>query len=87
MNVDGPAASRRVVFAVGDRVDEAAAAWRWATSNFLEPKRDQLTLLHIHTGGVAALVRLARARARAARAPLRAQQENARVSEAHRDTC
>jgi hypothetical protein len=66
MNVDGPVASRRVVFSVGDRADEAAAAWRWAASNFLEPKKDRLTLLHIHTGGVAALVR----RASRARAPL-----------------
>ncbi len=67
MNVEAPTTSRRVLFAVSDRSYEAAAAWRWAARHFLEPLRDQLTFVHIHTGGIASLVRGgARAGARAA---------------------
>jgi hypothetical protein len=53
---EGPAASRRIVLTVSERAEESAAVWRWAAVHFLEA-RDELTLLHMHTGGVASLVR------------------------------
>jgi hypothetical protein len=52
----GPVATRRIVFTVSERAAESAAVWRWAAAHFLEA-RDELTLLHMHTGGVASLVR------------------------------
>lgn len=55
---EGPAASRRIVLTVSERAEESAAVWRWAAVHFLEA-RDELTLLHMHTGGVASLVRSA----------------------------
>ena len=52
----GAAASRRIVVTISERAEESAAVWRWAAVHFLEA-RDDLTLLHMHTGGVASLVR------------------------------
>jgi hypothetical protein len=60
MNVEtGPVASRRIVFTVGEHADESAAAWRWAAQQFLEPQRDELLMVHFHTGSVVSLVRAA----------------------------
>jgi len=52
----GPVAARRILITVGERADESAAVFRWAAAHFLEA-RDELTLLHVHTGGVLSLVR------------------------------
>ena len=80
---EGIAPSRRIVFAVSDRASESAAAWRWAACNLLEPARDQLTLLHIYTSGIAALVR-ARASARTCSACAAASQDSGCASFAAR---